>query len=328
MNSLFSEYRRRDEAERVAEDADQAEWQAVRFGNATADSGIRDEVMGGEITKLEQEDAASSIADEIERRREILRGHYPFETDGNSLIWRASKTKVYEFCLGLSFLDSLSTKLGAPYEIAFERLTRDVLICHLGIDAVGFRTGHPSDPLEPREKGIKSRIEEIQGAAGPREWAWSALPDFPNDPNSGDLGMDVVAWNPFLDGRGNHLFFVGQCGCGHATWKNKFNEPNEEHIKSWVNPIANLHFVKVLAVPFHIANVSHFDNVTREAQSVLLDRARIVEICERPRNVRRIKSSARVPYGRLLKDLIGDAKAVRRGKRRRARKGGAARSFR
>ena len=267
----------------IAIDADQAEWAAIQFGISNIDEGIRDNVMGGELRDpLEIESRASNVADEVKRRKAVLGLEYPFKIKENSLEYRPSSNSVYEFCLSISFVPSLSTRFGKQFQISFERLTRDVLKCYLGkTNVMSYRTGMPGDTVEKRPGRIKGIIDEISKMCRKSEWIWRPDDGFPKEPKwneIGDLGMDVVAWREFEDQRCGHMFLLAQCACGLTDWDSKFDEPNYGRIKSWVGKISNVPFVKVFAIPFHIPNDPHFGEVTRQVGGIVFDRARLVMI--------------------------------------------------
>ena len=133
MPDFFEEWKQRYSAEDLAGDADQTEWEAIRLGVTNVDTGIRDQILSGELeTSSAREERSTRVTDEIERRSAILGDLYPFERTGNSLRYRPSDSHVYEFCLSISFVGSLSTTFGRRFQIGFERLTRDVMACLLG----------------------------------------------------------------------------------------------------------------------------------------------------------------------------------------------------
>jgi hypothetical protein len=320
MLRTFSDWSEHNRAQQLSIDADQSEWEAIRYGSANIDYGIRDEEVAGEFDDWRaREDRAAGVADEIERRAAMLGEGYPFRKSRNGLEYRGTFTNVYEFCLAITFLESLSTRFGRRFQIAFERLVRDVLVCHLGRGAVGYRTGMPGDRLEPRPRRIKDILAFVADRSGPNEWRWDPLPDYPAQPVSGDIGTDVIAWRPFRHKRGCNLFFVGQCACGLEDWNAKFDEPNEGRLDSWIRPVGPVPFVRIFAVSFHIPNDAYLGDVARQARALPLDRARIVEIAERRGNKTRIRAAAKEPYSQLIRAAINAGRAVPRGRPRSRR---------
>jgi len=331
MNRAFIDWKHRYDAQRIATDADQSEWEAVRLHTTNIDAGIRDEIMGGELANTEaREDRAAVVSDEVRRRSALLGKNYPFSRSGNSLQYNGSASRVYEFWLCITFLESLSTEVGKRFQIAFERLIRDVLVSHLGGDAIGLRTGVPNDSLEPRPEVIKGIIAELNKLA-PDEWRWNPEHRYPEEPDItdlGDLGMDVVACRPFEGKRGSDLFFVGQCACGLTDWHQKLHEPDAQRLSSWIRPITYVPFVRVFAVPFHLPNTAFLGEVAKSSRALPLDRARIVEIAERAGNSEHIRTQAKEAYETLVNLAISGGRVVPRGSGRSRRKGGAGRRSR
>ncbi len=325
--SDFDVWRRRQDHEDIALDADQTEWAALRDGAVNVDVGLRDGRLGGELSQLEdREERAGQIAEELGRRAAVLGEAYPFKIHRNSLSYSKSRSGVYEFCLSISFVESLSDRAGQRFQIAFERLVRDVLKCHLGNGATAIRIGVPSDGHEHRPTSMKGVVEQLQQMSAPSEWCWEPDEGFPVEPlrqDVGDLGIDVVAWKPLTDGRGGNLFLLGQCACGLTDWDDKFDEPNKGRLASWIKRISYVPFVKVFAVPFHIANNALFGEVTRRVEGITLDRARLVSISDADGHRTIVKRAAPVRYRQLVDDAIGQRRDDVRARKRRRRKAAA-----
>jgi len=289
---------------RRSHDADQAEWQALKFGSANINYGLRDEALSGEyeLGSDELQRAEESLADEIERRIKLFGKCYPFKREKSSLKYVQSKTSAYEFCLSISTLSSISTADGKKFQIAFERLIRDVLKAFLGPGASSFRTGVPGDGLETRPNGIAKVSKLLNAQIGTGEFTWNPRNDIAQASGrrqNGDLGMDVVAWKQFPDNRRGNLMLVGQCACGKTDWQTKFSEPDKTRLDRWFRPLTYVPFVKCFAVPFHIPNHVHFGDVS-ESAGLTLDRGRIAVICENKVNQKFIRESAPVKYTDLV----------------------------
>src|SRR5579859_292988 len=247
------ESRRQDD--RVATNADQAEFAAIYYQTSNIEAGTFDDRVADALDDYEIADpqmrepiekwswprndvaldnATSDIGIEVRRRREILGPAYPFQIDGNRLVYKPSRTLIYEFCLAVSQATSLNEGESAKLPVAFERLVRDVLICFLGVGTAGLRTGWPPDDRDPRA----ARFKEVVGYLNQevhkhkeaddkvREWRWSpdaGLPDDPEPQDVKDEGLDLVVWKEFPDGRPGRLFLLGQCACGN-DYTSKFND--------------------------------------------------------------------------------------------------------
>ena len=109
-------YRKRHEAQRFVENADRAEFQALRDGSAEIDSGVYNERVAGTLEDrdfipheterwhgedLKNDTAVGGTRDELERRVRILAAAYPFRLKGGTLIHHSGASSVYEFFLSI-----------------------------------------------------------------------------------------------------------------------------------------------------------------------------------------------------------------------------------
>src|SRR5882672_1801521 len=193
------ENRRHDD--RIAKDADQAEFAAVRFETCNLEAGTFDDRVADAMDDYEvpqpkntadwaKEDikfdsAVSDIAAEIQRRKALLGATYPFTLNGNQLIYKSSSTLVYEFCLAVSLAPSLKEGEFVRLPRAFEFIVRDVLLCFLGKDAEGIRTGWPGDDYEERPTKFRDLIGLLHERT--TEFFWSPDHGLPDDPSHQDV---------------------------------------------------------------------------------------------------------------------------------------------
>ncbi len=327
MPNTTWENRRLDE--RIAEDADQAEFVAIKYDSCNLEAGTFDDRIADalddyevrdpkEVAKWAAEDikfdnATSEIAIEIQRRAELLGANYPFALNGNQLVYRRSDTLVYEFCLAVSESPSLKEDAYARLPVAFERLVRDVLICFLGPGAEGFRTGWPGDAHEDRPPRFKALITKLHESTGKCEWHWCPDAGLPNDPEPQDIkdeGLDVVVWKAIADKRGGRLFLLGQCACG-GSYATKYYDIDQQFHKlsKWVKPLSWASPVRVFSTPRHIPNNDHFAQVNREA-GLTIDGVRLTLIAEQADHRAFIKAQMKVPYADLIKLVITDPQAA------------------
>lgn len=285
---------RRKVDQRSAENADQAEFAALKFSVAPVAEGIRDEEIAdalddfGESDGAQKErwairdskldDAAGATADEIARRSTLLGAAYPFGLDGNRITYKPSKTLVYEFCLAVSNSPSIVSK---PYDAlppSFERLCRDLICSYWGPDSTAYRSGWPPEP--DRDANFKSVADKLAPTTG--EWCWNPRPGLPEDPRHQDLkdlGIDFVVWRGRIDKRKGVLMGLGQCACGN-DWPNKFDELSLSGIGDWFRDLSVAAPVRLFCVPHHIANEAWFDEANRKA-GLTFDRARLATLAEK-----------------------------------------------
>lgn len=278
----------------AARDADQVEKRAIELGTVNIEEGIRDQLLAGAMDDFAQalegswaeddatiEDGTGQTANELSRRADILGEFYPFQLNGNHLAYSRSSTLIYEFCLAVSTASTITEGRFVRLPRAFERLCRDVASVYLGVGAEAYRTGYPADVGEGRPCRMKAVASELNAQTG--EWVWqprNGMPENPAPRDAKDLGMDVVAWKKFQDGRRGHLFLVGQCACGHTDWRGKFGQLDLGALdRNWFRPLSLAGAHRFFAVPFHIPNTMHLEEITIAA-GLTFDRCRITLIAE------------------------------------------------
>ncbi len=118
--------------------------------SGAVDDQLIDAVRAGQSEQAVLETLSSAIAEEIERRKQIMGDSYPFHALGGSLAHRRSQSGVYEFCLAAA-RNPRGTAEGKPHvNTIFEWIARDVLASHMGPGAQAFRTGWPVHESEER----------------------------------------------------------------------------------------------------------------------------------------------------------------------------------
>ncbi len=312
-----TDWTRRLEQLRASSDADQVEKRAIELGTVNTEEGIRDQLIADAMDDFVEvdgeswirddskiEDGTSQTANELQRRADILRDWYPFRLDGNRLTYCRSKTLIYEFCLAIASAPTITDGHYIALPRAFERLIRDVVSIFLGSMSDGYRTGAPSDEDEGRPSRMKAVASDLNRLTG--EWHWHPRSELPPDPNprdAKDLGIDVVSWKRFGDMRRGSLFLVGQCACGNfSNWPAKFGQLNLHKLATnWFHPLSFAPANRFFAVPFHIPNSTHLEEITSDA-GLTFDRARITLLAES--DAARITENTFDDYGKLIKLVI------------------------
>ncbi|HUT34253.1 MAG TPA: hypothetical protein VNE39_12280 [Planctomycetota bacterium] len=307
--------------DRIAVNADQAEFAAISYGSCNLEAGMADERIADAMDSYEVADprevpgwarydatfdtATSDIGQEVVRRAELLDQSYPFCLVGNRIEYRPSRTLAYEFCLAVSQAPGLSEGILKRLPAAFERLVRDVAICYLGRGSLGYRTGWPPDGLEPRPGRFREVVQHLHELTG--EWNWDPQADLPRDPaprHVKDEGLDFVVWRPMPDRRVGQLFMLGQCACGD-DWMKKFRQLDIDSLSRWIRPLSRATPVRVFATPRHIPNEPYFGDVN-QAAGLTLDRARIALLAEMADNRDFIVEQAKESYEDLIRLVIHD----------------------
>jgi hypothetical protein len=281
---------------RIAANADQAEKEAIRLGNAAVATGFDDEKAAGvlddetpetglepewEGTEEVTEHAEGEAIAEIECRQKMLGDYYPFRLKGAGIAYTPSTTGIYEFCLAASLAnDALSKKELNKLTTLFELVATQVVRAYLGDDAEAIRTGWPSHDPEQRPVRFKQMFGIVAKRTG--EWRWDPSHPNPNDPHPRqvkDEGVDFVVWKPMPDQRPGKLFVLGQCACGN-DWDNKCSELNAKRLERWFRPATVTEFQRAFVLPRTISATPVFQQFGNYA-GLIFDRARMVAIAEK-----------------------------------------------
>lgn len=277
----------------IASNADQVEWSALLLGVAPCDDGTRDEVIADAMDDFANEDldaedwAESDLAresgvtatvDELDRRAGLLGSAYPFRRVGNSLIAQPSQsTAVYETCLAICMLPSLTKRPWNTVPSLFESLCGEVICRFLGPDTRWKRTGWPPVGSD-RPRRFRALIEQLATLTD-GEVGWkpkSGCSDDPPEQNIKDGGIDLLFWHPMPDRRGGHFFFAVQCACG-SEWQSKCRELQFEEWQRWADPCFRIVPNRGFALPRHIRNLLLFHDTLKTAGGTF-DRARIAAL--------------------------------------------------
>jgi hypothetical protein len=195
----------------------------------------------------------SSIWDEMEARMNLYGLQPPFTVDSNevtpNVIWRDNPE--YIMCLILSLTGNPSNP--TPTGKLFERISREAIKNYLGGEAIV--TGHPN-PYSVKD------ICELMCEKFKTE-----LPS-----NYKDRGVDIIAWKPFSDNRGNQIVILIQCAGGH-NWVSK---TNDVAVRAWAEKYMGFkcYPVKGFSTAVVVTNSEAFEEVSFETH-LLIDRTRI-----------------------------------------------------
>lgn len=280
--------RRRDQ--RRIKDADQTELEAILHGTALVDQGVYDDRVADALDDFEPDaagggsdwqrqdlkidSAVGQVHEEVERRVGLLREAYPFTLQGGLLTYCRSRSGFYEFCLAISLADQITSGKHVDLPRTFERLSAILVRRFLGESALSLHLGTPRDP------GTGSRFGEAMRKAHneTKEWIWGPNPELPLDPSdSGDHGVDFVAWLSPPDGRVGSLFVLGQCACGD-DWTGKFGDVDLARFGKWFNPLSYVTPVRAFATPHHVSE-GWLHEALQQA-GLVFDRARFAILAE------------------------------------------------
>ena len=224
---------------------------------------------------LKYDSAVGKIHEEVERRRIVLGGMYPFSLENGALIYTPTRNSVYEFLLAICNAETITAGKYVGLPRLFERLSARLIAAFFGAEASYVHTGYPRDP----DVGASFKTAMLTVAERTAEWRWGPEEGLPDEPVNGDGGCDFVVWPSLPDGRRiGQLFILGQCACGN-DWPTKFNDLTTKKLQKWFNPLSVVDPVRCFTTPFHITDAMLVE-ASRES-GLVFDRARLVGISHR-----------------------------------------------
>ena len=273
--------------QRVAKNADQAEFQAILAGSAAFDAGLYDDEVAGVLDDFEnasdeaigldwhkrevaKESGVGSIHEEVTRRIELLGRSYPFRLSNNAITHRPSGSGLYEFCLAASMAKDISRKPYAYIPRAFEKVSAEIVGEFVGFGAIPLHTG------APRLGSTPSRFDEAMEAVAQNlgEWKWRPQENYPDElASTGDEGLDFIIAKSVDGRRAGKLFLIGQCACGE-DWTEKWNDLTLKRLQKWFHPVSVVDPIRVFTTP-HILSDGNILDCQQEA-GLVFDRVRLV----------------------------------------------------
>lgn len=215
----------------------------------------------------------------LESRESTFKEHYPFSITSRNLISLKEnlthKQRLYLFFLLSSNLGFLPTEKRSDLTTDFETISTKALKAYLP----SFSKSHTfGKSASTNSRYIGSIEDKIRKFAKDIDQEADFEDDFFADNDSGDYGLDVVAWTPLPnDPNLNRIqIFLGQCATG-KNWLDKQHEP-----KKVINAIRNLHHsIIMLFIPYDCRNSDRsFNNKARLITQLLFDRARLISLLQ------------------------------------------------
>ncbi|MCP4348397.1 MAG: hypothetical protein GY795_23160 [Desulfobacterales bacterium] len=221
----------------------------------------------------------SKTADWFEQlgyRQIAFKEYYPFFLNEDRLCCRFDFTKkqlVYIFLLICSNLRIFSRKSRNPLANDFELISAKVLESYLP----NFTVHHFGKSQATRDMYPNKLGDAIRQLANNLMERNICDPEGFNSKNTGDGGLDLVAWRRFTyldDHAPGSLICLGQCACSADDWENKQFESHHIYWRNRINFMhrpANFIFVPIC---FRDSNGNWFDK-DKIHDSILIDRLRI-----------------------------------------------------
>ncbi len=280
---------RNGQLQKLSYDADQVEFESMKFGEAVVDRGAYDERVAGALDdylpeygenspQWSEEDlildgSVGGIHEEIDRRIKLMKDSYPFELNQNNLEHRKTEKGFYEFLLSTSNMGRFSGEYKNLPRL-FERTTAKIIAAYFGAYAESFHIGFPRDSASGISfQDAMKMVEERTG-----EFIWRSEDNL-NPAKTKDEGCDFIVWLKHVDQRRlGQLFILGQCACGN-NWDSKLNELQVNKFAKWFHPMTHICPVRAFATPYHVTDAT-LKEASRGA-GLFFDRARLTMILDR-----------------------------------------------
>jgi hypothetical protein len=254
---------------------------------------------GATADDLGDPEAASFLEDSDDRSYEIAEDAFQeiearLHACGDA--WMADP-RAYPFRVEESYLELTSHSLGSPYlfmllltycaadmgppglrgDRLFEDLAAVAAQSFFGgeeglAEAVRFGFPRHSDDLPGGCFEALERLCEKLGEGGRAVRG-------PNVDDQKDLGLDVVVWKNFPDGRPGKLVGFAQCASGASRWEDKLTQLQVENIvRFYLQGTPFVTPVKMLLVPFRITpkgRANQFWELVAARAGIVFDRCRI-----------------------------------------------------
>lgn len=225
-----------------------------------------------------QEGKVNDWFQHIDFRHNRFKEAYPFSLSADKSILKrkrhiTEKQKLYIYLLAAANLRWFRKTIENSLTNSFEEISTLVLKKYLANSGKSYLFG--SNPLNKgRYSGtLWKKIEAFSRDILEKP----AFEEKDFDPrNSGDHGLDIVGWIPFLDNTQGFAVFLGQCACGEK-WVDKQLTSSSARWGKVINfslPPNNVAFIPIC---FRDSNGSWYDK-TKIDQDILIDRVRIVDL--------------------------------------------------
>ncbi|HAU07445.1 MAG: hypothetical protein UW46_C0005G0050 [Candidatus Yanofskybacteria bacterium GW2011_GWF1_44_227] len=197
------------------------------------------------------EEKVSKLWDELKTRAVILQDHYPFALSPGEEIFQFKNNdryKAYLFCLLLSFVGL--TKINSrtfPAASIFEELCSSVAQKYISSESVPAKSLHfgwPRNSWPRRQRSLLKALPELIRTLGDGENLIDGVRSG-RSAHTGDAGLDIAAWRPFVDERRGMLVFLGQCATSrdHNSYMKKLGD-----LDSFLLECVNFNFPNTLGL--------------------------------------------------------------------------------
>ena len=225
----------------------------------------------------------SDIFRSIDYRNKIFTDAYPFQLDDSHQELRlvsgiTPKKKLYLQLLFSSLLKFVERRSQKELTEPFEKLSCQILAClmpkgwkvhQFGAAGSSRYKGHIFDKFQKLSEDIRCKLMVAKEH-------FSAS-------NSGDGGIDIVAWHPLGEEKRIGIpFAIAQCGCTTGEWGLKSLTSSQAYLNSKFHIINS--FLSFYFMPLDlVSNLDDSDGWSRRGNlttTIIIDRYRIIKLAE------------------------------------------------
>lgn len=162
-------------------------------------------------------------------------------------------------------------ELTEPFEALSVEIFRKLMPMNAEVHAFGAKSskkykGHVFDRLTELAKDIRGSLDLKRSHFPPQ--------------NSGDSGLDIVAWHPLGDERKNIPVALAQCGCTLDKWAGKMLEASPARLSGWLrtaHPWATYYFMP-LDLSTDDGGAMDWQQYASFSQVIVIDRLRLIRL--------------------------------------------------
>lgn len=237
----------------------------------------------GPTDSEQQDDAISQRWDDIKPRLNYRAKHFaywPFELKGNVLLRRFDQNnpghRLYATLLIGASYRLCHDKRGHEVGAALEELTYIIMSNMLGSGWIVKPFGAHQTIANGYAGTLRAKFEALANDVHAR--LMKDADDYdPHD--TGDGGLDVVAWNALGDSRGHMPVIFAQCGCSPTDWEHKQLSVTTAAIEAHIKPQHSAAAWYVSPQDLCSSDCK-WDRAAHVANVVLLDRRRLLHLAK------------------------------------------------
>jgi len=223
---------------------------------------------------------ASTCFSKLRLRSELFNSSWPFEVDESGkeikLIEDLNRQHyLYIQLLLSSLLKYCHKKRWRDLTGKFERISYEVFKCLMprGAEVHAFGAAESVRYTGHLFERLKKLAEDIRGDLNVDSDDFSSH-------DTGDGGLDLVAWHPLGDNRKGIPISMGQCGCTAEGWPDKLHQASPENLRSCITTLHqwNTYYFMPLDLSKSVNGALRWEKYSDFSSVIVIDRLRFVKL--------------------------------------------------